>query len=570
MPQNLNELNDRQQTYYDWLTSYKAVNKKAQGVLPQSIIDAHKEISTTWKNGLKPLQSEQRQLFDQTKKKLNDLKRLLASGKYKVCFGLFKGVSQAIPLLSLQQQQQLQRDFDSVSEKIADISDWEHYIATPRKQELLLSVNALAAEPLDDPNAQADKVKHFRKIWNSLGHADEAIDKELNEQFNIACEQAFVPCRLFYAEQEKLRATHLVTRNEIISDATKLAETFKNNESDSSSIDFKALDGKLNKLKQRQQAGEVDRQEYQTLFKVFKNTLQPIKNAIKTFHDTNITKKQSLIEEATQQLACEDVYQAIEAVKNLQQQWRKIGFLGSNQESKLWQRFRAINDQVFAKREQAKSEQQAELSQVAENFLLSLAVIEASIKGVAVTYHEKSSFVKAKEQANALLNQVIANKPVIKSVAIKVEDLIAQLTTKIAQLDIEQENKSWQSVFSLLEKLASSNSSISAEDIVNDDAYQDLTSFWQKRLVEQCLLTTEANKESRDEKTLVLEILAQVSSPAEYSQQRMAVQVGLMQEQMQSSAIIDLQQSFVDWLALGKLESTDVTLLGRLQKIFIA
>lgn len=571
LPQNINELNDRQQTYYDWLTSYKAVNKKAQGVLPQSIIDAHKEISTTWKNGLKPLQSEQRQLFDQTKKKLNDLKRLLAGGKYKVCFGLFKGVSQAIPLLSLQQQHQLQRDFDAVSEKIADISDWEHYIATPRKQELLLSVNALAAEPLDQPNAQADKVKHFRKIWNSLGHADEEIDKELNEQFNIACEQAFAPCRLFYAEQEKLRATHLVTRNEIVSDATKLAAAFTNSEFDSSSIDFKALDGKLNKLQQRwQQAGEVDRQEYQTLFKAFKNILQPIKNAIKTFHDTNSTKKQSLIEEATQQLACEDVYQAIEAVKTLQQQWREIGFAGSHQESKLWQRFRAINDQVFAKREQAKSEQQAELSQVAENFLLSLAVIEASIKDVAVTYHEKSSFVKAKEQANALLTQVIANKPVIKSVATKVENFIEQLAIKIAQLNEEQENKSWQSVFSLLEKLATSNSTMSTENIINEEAYQDLTSFWQKRLLEQCLLTTEVNKKFRDEKTLVLEILGQVSSPAEYAQQRMAVQVGLMQEQMQSSAIIDLQQSFVDWLALGKLEPADVTLLGRLRKIFIA
>ncbi len=72
LPQNLNELNDRQQTYYDWLASYKTINKKAQGVLPQSIIDAQKEISTMWKNGLQPLQQEQRQLFEQTKKKLHD------------------------------------------------------------------------------------------------------------------------------------------------------------------------------------------------------------------------------------------------------------------------------------------------------------------------------------------------------------------------------------------------------------------------------------------------------------------------------------------------------------------
>ena len=96
LPQSLNELNDRQQTYHGLLNNYKEVNKKAHGVLPQSIVDAHKEITHSWLSGLKPLQQEQRKLFDQTKKKLIDLKRLLASGKYKVCFGLFKGVKETI------------------------------------------------------------------------------------------------------------------------------------------------------------------------------------------------------------------------------------------------------------------------------------------------------------------------------------------------------------------------------------------------------------------------------------------------------------------------------------------
>ena len=572
LPQNLHELNDRQQTYYDWLANYKSINKKAQGVLPQSIIDAQKEISTIWKNGLQPLQQEQRQLFEQTKKKLHDLKRLLASGKYKVCFGLFKGVSQTITLLSVQQQQQLQRDFDNVSEKIAEISDWEHYIATPRKQELLKEVNALVNTPLDDPNAQANKVKYYRKVWNSLGHADETIDKDLNEQFNLTCEQAFAPCRLFYAEQEKLRALHLVTRNNIVNEAMKLAESFTDSDTelDSLSIDYKALDGKLNKLQQRwQQAGEVDRHEYQKLLKAFKNTIQPIKKTIKAFHDTNGTKKQALIVEAEQQLASDDIYKAIENIKQLQLQWRNISFAGSHQESKLWQKFRAINDQVFAKRDLAKSEQQAELSQASENFILSLAVIEASINNVPVTYHEKSSFINAKEQANALLNQVIANKPVIKSVVSKVEDFIEQINQKVKQINAEQENKNWQSVFKLLDKIAQQDSEITADSIVNDPEYKNLTSFWQKRLVEQCSVTTQATISLRVEKTLALEILAQVPSPDEYAKQRMTVQVSLMQEQMQTSDAIDLEQGFIDWLSLGKLEITDLALLARLKRIYI-
>ncbi len=58
-------------------------------------------------------------------------------------------------------------------------------------------------------------------------------------------------------------------------------------------------------------------------------------------------------------------------------------------------------------------------------------------------------------------------------------------------------------------------------------------------------------------------------SPDEYAKQRMAVQVSLMQEQMQTSDAIDLEQGFIDWLSLGKLEITDVALLARLKRIYI-
>jgi len=97
----------------------------------------------------------------------------------------------------------------------------------------------------------------------------ETLDKELNEKFNLACEQAFAPCRLFYGEQEKLRAQHLITRNKVLEQAKNLAETLKITNDENASIDIKNLDGQLNKLQQRwQQAGEVDRQQYQKLFEM--------------------------------------------------------------------------------------------------------------------------------------------------------------------------------------------------------------------------------------------------------------------------------------------------------------
>lgn len=567
LPLTLAELNDRQQVYRDWLTKWQAVEQKACGILPQSIKDAQKEITHHWQNGLKPLQHEQKQLFNQTKKKISDLKRLLLSGKYKVCFGLFKGVKQTVTLLSVNQQQQLQRDFETVSEQMTEISDWEHYIATPRKQQLLSDITNLATAPMDNANEQADKVKEYRKIWNSLGHADESVDQELNKQFNLACEQAFAPCRLFYAEQEILRKQHLVSRNEIISQAKQLADSIKENNTeinvDPTDTDFKALDGQLNKLQQRwQQAGEIDRQLYQKLYKQFKNSLQPIRKAIKGFHDTNGASKQELINIAEQQLELDDISQAIETVKTLQQQWRNIGFAGTQQESALWQKFRLINDKVFAKRDELKSTQQTEIAALATKFTQTLIQIQSELVD--------SQLAHSKAQAEQLLSEVVRHKPVIKSVVVEIESFIKDITKKIALQESKAEQENWRSLFCLLSKVAQDDNDISLETLLEDsnDDYQNLTKFWQKRLQEQLTLNAQANVKEREIKTLEIEILAQVDSPSTYAEQRLTVQVSLMQQQMLSGVGIDLSQSLINWLRIGKLTQSDLSLLERLRKIY--
>ncbi|GAA6173396.1 hypothetical protein NBRC116592_30660 [Colwellia sp. KU-HH00111] len=567
LPQTLAELCDRQQIYHDWLSQWKLVDKKACGILPQSIVDAHLEITKLWRAGLKPLEAEQRQLFNQSKKKLIDLKRLLAAGKYKVCFGIFKGVKQAMQLLSKSQQLQLQHDYSIVSEKIAEISDWEHYIATPRKQELLAEINAIVTNPLDNPNEQADKVKHYRKIWNSLGHADEEIDQALNEQFNLACEQAFAPCRQYYAEQEKRREQHLAKRHELLKQAEQLAQMVTSSNDTAEVIDFKALDGKLNKLQQRwQQAGEVDREHYQKLLKQYKHLIQPIRKAIKDFHDANGASKQALIKQAEQQLAVEDIYQAIDTIKQLQQQWRDVGFAGSHQESKLWQNFRAINDQVFAKREQVKSKQQAQLDELANSYNDALAQLKVEAEN---TGNDQTRLKQLENEASDLFDQVRAIRPVPKSSAIAIERFIAELADKIALIEHKKSKVSWQSLFALLNKISNNSDGYTIETLSDETEFQQLSSFWKKRLAEQCQLTTIADCDIRAEKTLALEILAKVDSPAELADQRMAVQVGLIQTQMQSSVEVDLTQSFVDWLRLGKLQASDSVLLARLQNIFV-
>jgi hypothetical protein len=569
LPKTLDELNVRQETYNDWLKSWRIIEKKTAGILPESIVQAQKEIVNVWQNGLRSLQSQQKELFFQQKKKLQDIKRLLNNGKYKVCFGLFKGVKENIHQLSIQQQQQLQRDFDQVSEKMVELSDWEHYIATPRKQELLVSIQVLVDTPLDNPNEQATKVKEYRGTWNSLGHADENVDKQLNEQFNQLCEQAFAPCRLFYAEQDKIREQHLEQRQKIIAKVDLLASSLideKVDAQENKALDYKKIDGQLNNLQQQwNNTGEVDRNQYKKLQHQFKSAIAPIKNAISAFHLSNTAEKQTLITKAEGLLASDDVLAAIESAKQLQQTWREVGFAGNHQENQLWQKFRQINDQLFDKRQQLKSEQQSALSNQQEIFNAQVVIIEESLNKLTNT-DDKQSLQAIEQQAQSLLNEVIATKPVIKAVAFRIEKTIKKISDLIKSNEQVKQQQSWLNLFDLMSLQAKNNQN--SETLQASTHFTNMTSFWQKRLVEHVKLTKQVQGSGRCDKTLAIEILAKSASPADLAEQRMKVQVQLMQEQMLSGNEVDLTTLLVDWLMLGVLVETELPLIERLKVIY--
>ena len=100
IPKTIDELNLRKPLFDDWLQEWKTVEKKASGILPESIVDAFQEIKKQWQQGLKPLIKEQDSLLSQCHKKISDVKRLITSGKYNAAFGVFKKAKKNFDLLS--------------------------------------------------------------------------------------------------------------------------------------------------------------------------------------------------------------------------------------------------------------------------------------------------------------------------------------------------------------------------------------------------------------------------------------------------------------------------------------
>jgi hypothetical protein len=561
LPTNVKEMNERLPTYQEWLTDWNNTEKQSAGALPDSIKNASKEIQSNWRQALKPLQQAQKQEFSATQKKINDVKRLIAAGKYNAAFGVFKKAKQLFSSLSEQQQLRLQREFDNVNEKIAELADWEHYIATPRKQQLLADIKAIVETPLDNPNEQAEKVKQYRKTWNSLGHADDDAEKDLNYEFNQLCETAFAPCRLYFAEQEKLREQHLASRQSLLVQAKKLSASILSSQTsdEETVIDFKLFDNELNKLiKLWQNSGQVDRNVFQAINTEFNTALQPVKSAIRSFHNDNKQLKLALIKNAEKLLLEEDIYLAVTEVKSLQIQWRDTGYAGSKVENKLWQSFRKINDEIFSKREQQSVvEKNASSAKLAE--------FELAFESLEKEFHQADNLpaLQTFEQALQSLKKTVQQQ---KPKMANLEKLIGQKeklsTDKIAKLKVATEKQQWTNVFKVIEESLTKGVSFTSHDCLSE-----LNAFWQKKLQE---LENRDKSVSRDELTLELEILSGVPSPKSLQQKRMTVQVNLMQEQMSSGNAIDLPAKFNQWLQLGKLEQEDVSLLQRIKTIFVS
>ena len=555
LPTNTEELNERQPIFKEWVAKWREIESQASGVLPESIVNAYKEISSNWRKGLAPLIAEQKTHLAQTQKKMSELNRLISSGKFNIAFGVFKRVEKLFTQLSPEQQKRAQKEFDNVSAKMAELSDWEHYIATPRKQKLLEEIKHLVDTPLDSPIEQANKVKEYRKAWNSLGHADDEVERDLNTEFNACCEQAFAPCRLFYKEQEKIREQHLIVRKSIVDNVKAFAASYQ-----SEPVNWKEIDTQLNQYQQQwQNAGEVERSIYKNIQAQFNDAIRPIKESLKLYKNNNIALKQRLIDKAKNALDMEDVFNAVKVVKSLQSEWKEIGHTGAKFENKLWKEFRTYNDNVFNKREEVSASNKAEQQVQSDKLHNKITALGEQVTSANCI----KSLNAIKTDYEALLTEVLAVKPVNKPSAKKLELGITNVNNCIENIKSNKDKLNWQNVFNVITQLAEKKST--ADEIKSSDAFNEVSQSWQKRLLD---VMNSSNKVDRLESTLILEIFAGKESPTEYKNERMQVQVTLMQEQMLSGAEVNLQQRFISWLQVGAIDNKDLALIERIKPIY--
>ena len=244
---------------------------------------------------------------------------------------------------------------------IARLADWHEFAVTPKKEELIRQMQALADSPLP-PEDLATRIHELQDEWRSLSKGVQQADESLWEQFQQASQVAFAPCKEYFDAQTREREANLGKRRELVTTMQTYLEQY-----DWDKAVWKDVEQTLKVARQEWQGyWPVPRKAAEALQESFDQVMNQVHDKLKHFYQANKAQKQALIAEAGTLTAHEDLQQAIEGIKQLQARWKTIGKSYPREDQQLWSHFRQHCDAVFARRADIHNEQQAWRNQQAQ------------------------------------------------------------------------------------------------------------------------------------------------------------------------------------------------------------
>ncbi|WP_392352505.1 DUF349 domain-containing protein [Pseudoalteromonas rhizosphaerae] len=505
--------------------TYKAANASL-AQLPKPLQGPFKaqlnEQQQRWDKAVAPISDKLTKNQQQATRKGRDVQRLIEQGRFNVAFGVFKGFIELYETLTPVSQQSLEKVKADLEQQLENARDWQKYASAPKREELLTEITSLLNQPCTDPKARANEVKTLRRRWNELGRLDTEQEQAQGKEFDDKIELLFVPCREHFAQLEQQRETTKLEREAIITQMKSLADT----DTTSDEFDWKEFESQYNRInKVWRNAGNVEPKVYRALQTQYKAQQQQVFNALNAFHKSNAAAKNALVEQAQQLSVSEDLADACQQLKELQQQWQGVGFAGVKAENALWQKFRQCNDVTFAKRSEEFAQHKQQ--QAADNAVIAAQLSE--LEDALPAVNQKAQLLDLRTKLIALEGSKELNNRMQKLLA-NIDGKLAVLTEQAAQADFS-------ALFSALEN------------------QQAIPAQWQGGADTHLTIT---------QLMLRMEILANVASPE--GAPRMAEQVAMLDDKHRGEQA-DLHYYLKQLLALGQ-GSVDADTLGRLKAVF--
>lgn len=507
--------------------------------------DWTKRWNSGWSHWSKTLKSQQAASDAQQKscrKQLNIIDSQIEKGRFRSAMRAFEALKSDYFALPEDVRNLLAKRFSQTQAAVERLEGWQSYLAAPRKPALLEDAKTLAEQAPDDITGRAEAIRYLREQWKSLGNTGDEQDAQNNAQFDRYLEQAFAPCREYYAAQEQRREQAIEQRRGLIERTGLLAD-----------IDDPAILAKeLEKLSdQWHGAAQVDAKRYRKLKMQWDKAVAPHKQRVTDWHHQNRETKHALIGQARALAEADDIDAAAGEAQLLQQRWKQTGHAGRRAESSLWHSFKEANDALFA---QVKEKRRAtrDVQNQAANALLDK---------VDELIH-KAEHVSADEIRKAVSELDADSYDLAGSAKRTLHKKLGELNKRLEAQVSQKQQAAKQARYSALLTLLEGWNNGEARTTLGETAYQRLGKRWQ-----QACESGEASAYTRSWLTTALEIHTSMPSPAYAAEERQAVQLELLSAKLAQGEKWSLDGLIAHWLCAGAITSTEIPLADRVAQV---
>jgi hypothetical protein len=239
-----------------------------------------------------------------------------------------------------------------VRAELKRLSDWARWGGNVSREELIKTVEALPTQNLA-MSELAKKVGSMRERWKALDSLSGAAPKSLWERFDAACTGSYAPAAAHFRHLADERHANAARAQALVDEANAEIARLQSGE-----VEWKHVAGTVQRLRLAwSHLGAIDRKEKKRLDTLFTDALNILQGPLEEQRKGEMAEREEIIELAGA-IDPHDRH-ALEAMRALQQRWQDHARalpLERKSEQALWQRFRAVCDDVFQRRKESMHE----------------------------------------------------------------------------------------------------------------------------------------------------------------------------------------------------------------------
>lgn len=481
---------------------------------------------------LRTLKAAEKDKSKSLSKHLSALEQLLNEGHLKDARKTLNEAFNLLRELPAEQNHKYQHELQHLQARVQELADWQEFAAEPKLIALCEQMENLANSELN-VETRAERIQQLQNEWKNFASATPALSQPLWPRFKQASDLAYAPCKIHFENLAQLRQQNKEARLKICAELETYASqyTWEN-------ADWQAVQKVLEVAHQEwQRFSPVDRKDNKTLQDSYQLVTQQIRERLQNHQQTCAAQKMDLINQARALLELDDITNAIETNKALQESWKTLGYAGKKDHS-LWKQFRSACDALFDRRQQARQSERQ--------------FVEQQIKQAEHLLQQANLFLTHEQQTldftelEIAFMQLSLPEKVQHALSSKLKQIKKQLD-QMAQVQANQASQNrLRTAWQLHQEISDMELAGAAAQVPQDsDLDDDIRHAFNSRL-----------QNTRDAATchqlcLEIEILTGKTSPAADNEARMALQLSLLQSRIgQGKQENEQHNLLLRWLSL--------------------